>query len=241
MAEKRRSWSKPPIDPEDDEDGDPAATAGRALGGAKDRVVALSGRVAAGVAPVADKLGAGVRAGLGKVGEALRDDAAAAVPAELLAQAELPELSTGDALLSLAARLDREADFWRLVAMRQLARAAWTERLGLSASIALLIGALVLAAVAGFRALFATGGGAGTAMLVAVGLGALLVAALVVSFVSARVRGGQAAAQREALLRADLAEARLHRIGLLLTLRERDPEAFVAAIRELEHDVRAAG
>jgi hypothetical protein len=211
----------------------------RAIEEAAARVVAVSGRVVANVGPVVDKVGAGVRAGLGKVSESLREDAAASMPAELLAQADLPELSAGDALASLATRLDREADFWRVMSMRQLARAAWTERLGLAGAVALVVGGAILAGIAGFRALFAVESG-GTVPLVATGMGALLTAAIAVSLVVAHVRRGQLEAQREALHRADVAELRLHRIALLLTLRERAPDAFVAAVCALDVEVRAA-
>ena len=155
-------------------------------------------------------------------------------------QADLPELSGDDALASLAKRLDSEADFWRAVAMRQLARAAWTERIGVTGALLLLVGGVVLAAIAAFRALFATAGGASTAMLVGVGLGVLLVASIAVGQLSARLRRGQVEAVRDALVRADLAETRLHRIALLMEMRAAAREGYVAALAELEGDVRKA-
>jgi hypothetical protein len=245
MSPKRSSWSRPPIPGGDDDatdrpdrDAGPALPRG-ALADAKDRAAELGGKVAANMKPVADAVGTRVRAGLGKVGDALRADEAA-VPAELLSQADLPELVQGDALASLASRLDREADFWRSVAMRQLARAAWTERLGVSGSLLLLIGATVLAAIAAFRALFASDGGTATAMLLGVGLLVLLIAALAVGRLSSRLRQGQLEAVREALVRADLSEMRLHRVALLLELRATARDGFVAALTDLEADVRNA-
>lgn len=241
MSEKQSTWSRPPVaDAEGSET--PAAAAGRAIAAAGERAKDLGGKAIAGVTPVVAAAGERVRDGLGKVGEALRADAgdAGQIHAALLAQADLPELAQADALASLAKRLDSEADFWRAVAMRQLARAAWTERLGVTASLLLLIGGVVLAAIAAFRALFATAGGSATAMLIGVGLGVLLVAAIAVGRLAARLRQGQMDAVRDALVRADMAEVRLHRIALLMEMRAAARESYAAALAELEADVRKA-
>lgn len=248
MSEKRSTWSRPPLDGEDAA-GEKGGAVREALAGAGDRAAEIGGKAAeiggkalAGVKPVATAVGARVRDGLGKVGDALRGDAdeAAQIPAELLSQADLPELSQADALASLAKRLDSEADFWRAVAMRQLARAAWTERLGVTGSLLLLIGGVVLAAIAAFRALVASAGGTATTMLVGVGLAVLLVAAIAVGRLSSQLRKGQIEAVRDALTRADLAEMRLHRIALLMEMRTSARDGYVAALSELEGDVRNA-
>ncbi len=250
MSETRSAWGRP-------EDGDAedakkkgserAGSEKSALAEAKERATELGeraaemgGKVAANVRPVADAVSAGVKKGLGKVGDALRVDDAPVVSPELLTQADLPELGEGDPLLSLAKRLDREADFWRGVAMRQLGRAAWTERLGVSSSILLIVGGVVLASIAGFRALFATKGGDSTAMLVGVGLGVLLASAVAVSSIASRLRKGQLESVRDATNRADLAERRIHHIAMLLELRAAGREGYVAALADLESDVRKA-
>lgn len=248
MSETRSAWGKPEdLDAEDAKKrgSDKPGSDKGALAEAKERAaeiggkaVEIGGKMAANVRPVADAVSAGVRKGLDKVGDALRVDDAPIVSSELLTQADLPELAGGDPLLSLAKRLDREADFWRGVAMRQLARAAWTERLGVTSSILLLVGGVVLASIAGFRALFATKGGDSTAMLVGVGLGVLLVSALAVSGISSRLRKGQLEAVRDATTRADLAERRIHHIAMLLELRAAGREGYVAALADLEADVR---
>ncbi len=241
MTEKRSSWGRP------DEAGDDAKPASKSaldearekVTEARDKAAELGGKAIANVRPVASAVGAGVRAGLGKVGSALRVDDAEAVPSELLTQADLPALSVEDPLVSLASRLDREADFWRGVAMRQLARAAWTERLGMTSSILLLVGGVVLAAIAAFRALVATkGSGNATAMLLGVGLAVLLVAALAVGGLVGRLRRGQMEAVKDATTRADLAELRIHRLALLMELRAAGREGYVAALSDLEADVR---
>jgi hypothetical protein len=237
MTQKQSTWGKPPLDP--DAPDEPASAARTALAEARDKATAAGEKVAASVKPVADAVGQRVRAGLGKVGDALRADDGAAMPAELLSQADLPELAASDALASLAKRLDSEADFWRSVAMRQLARAAWTERLGVTGSLLLLVGGVLLAAIAAFRALFASEGGTATAMLLGVGIGVLLVAALVVGRLLSKVRQGQTEAVKDALVRADLAEVRLHRIALLMELRANGKDGFTSALAALESDVRS--
>lgn len=240
MSEKRTAWGRP-----DDGEDKPSAKsaleeAKERVAGAKEKANEIGGKVADTMKPHATAAIAGMRAGLGKMGDALRVDDAPVVPAELLSQADLPELSQSDPLASLASRLDREADFWRAVAMRQLARAAWTERLGVTSSILLLVGGVVLASIAAFRALFATKGHSGdaTAMLVGVGLGVLLVAAVAVGSLAGRLRRGQMEAVRDAMSRADLAEVRIHRIALLLELRGQGKDGYVAALSDLESDVR---
>lgn len=239
MSQKRSTWSRPPIDERDG--GEPESAPPGKLSEARERAAEIGERVKANVLPVAGAVGARVRAGFGKVGDALREDDAGAIAAELFTQADLPELPPhGDALVALGRRLDREADFWRSVAMRQLARAAWMERLGVSGSVALLIGAVVLASIAGFRALFATKSGTWTAVLVGVGIAVLLLAALAVGRIASRLRQGQLEAGRDAMVRADLAEVRLHRVALLMELRNAGKDGFIAALSELEADVRSA-
>ena len=241
MPQKQSTWSRPPIDPEDRTESDapePGSSLKTSLTEAREKAAVLGEKVASNVKPVADAVGVRVRAGLGKVGDALRVDDSAAIPAELLSQADLPDIAQDDALASLARRLDREADFWRGVAMRQLARAAWTERIGVTGSLLLLVGGVVLAAIAAFRALFASEGGSATAMLLGVGIGVLLVASIAVGRLLARLRQGQMEAVKDALARADLSEMRLHRIALLMELRSAAKDGYVAALEGLEADVR---
>lgn len=242
MSEERSTWGRPKGAEREEKASSRSALDGakEAVDGAREKAAELSEKVAVKVAPAAGAAIAGVRAGLGKMGEALRVDGAEVVPAELLTQADLPEISGGDPLVSLASRLDREADFWRAVAMRQLARAAWTERLGVASSILLLVGGVVLASIAGFRALFATKGHSGdaTAMLIGVGLAVLLIAAVAVGSLASRLRRGQMEAVKEAMSRADMAELRIHRIALLLELRGQGKDGYVAALSDLESEVR---
>ena len=53
-----------------------------------------------------------------------------------------------------------------------------------------------------------------------------------------RLRRGQMEAVKDATTRADLAELRIHRLALLMELRAAGREGYVAALSDLEADVR---
>jgi hypothetical protein len=69
----------------------------------------------------------------------------------------------------------------------------------------------------------------------------LLLGAFTAYRVTSKIRAAQVLSAREALARADLSEARLHRLAAVLALRRADPEAYVATLRALEADMRTAG
>ncbi|UQA62192.1 hypothetical protein [Polyangium aurulentum] len=190
------------------------------------------------ISPVAERAARALESGMSTASRAFEDPATSAMAAELVAEAELPELGGEDALASLAKRLDRESDLFRGIAMRQLARAAWMDRLGVTGSAVSLVGVVVLAAIAGFRALFAPDGAPLVAVLLGVGAALLLAGAMALGRTTARIRTGQSEAAREALGRADLAEARLHRVAALMEMRRADPERYRTALGELERDIR---
>ncbi|MRG92759.1 hypothetical protein [Polyangium spumosum] len=230
---RRAGWGKVAEVPESD--AEPARRVmdrGRTI--ARDVGAAIEGRVG----PAADRAARAVKSGAGTALRALEDPTAAQV-SEILAQADLPALAGEDPLSELALRLDREADLHRGIAMRQLARAAWMDRLGAIGVVVALVGIVVLASIAGFRALFAPDGALHVSLLLGVGALLLLLGASATFRATSRIRGSQAQSAREALARADLAEARLHRVAALLALRELDPEAYAATIRDLERDMRA--
>lgn len=197
------------------------------------------------VAPVAERMGAAFERGVSGVGRALEDPADGG--GELLRQADLPELDGGNPLSSLGIRLDREADLWRSVAMRQLARAAWMDRIAISTSVVSMVGVMVLAAIAAFRALFVSASSAalasqgfGVALLLLVGALLVLVGSWRLTRAAAQIRAGQIAVAREALARADVSELRLQRLAVLLETRGADPESYRAALRQLETEIRAS-
>ncbi len=238
-AAKPSGWGKVPevADSEDEEAPNVVLSAAEKT---KERARALAKDVSGRLGPAAESAGRVMRTGVNSVERALADPTAEAA-SEILAQADLPEISAQDPLLSLALRLDREADLYRGVAMRQLARAAWMDRLGAIASVVCLVGVVVLASIAAFRALFALGDAISAIMLLGVAALLLLMGVFAVGRATSRIRGSQTQAAREALLRADLAEARLHRIAMVLALRESDEEAYNATLRVLEADTRSAG
>lgn len=216
-------------EPDATHDRDPAARA-RAIAGE------VGTAIRDGIAPVAGKVGAAVRSGMGSVGRALADPSEGAA-AEISARADLPELEGEDPIKSIGVRLDREADLWRGAAMQQLARAAWMDRLAGMTTAVLLLGAAVLTAIAGFRALFATEHVGGAATLLAVGAGLLVVCTLAIGRLVSRVRQAQVGVAKDALARADRAEARLHQLAVLLELRAADREGYLAGLRALDLDV----
>jgi len=229
------SWSRPKAGPDGD-DGAPEAPPKRgARAIAKDVSAALSGGLSKG----ADHVGAAMRTGIGGLEHALADPAQT-MSQELLKEADLPEISTNDPIGSIGVRLDREADLWRGVAMRQLARAAFLDRLAVVSTLVVLAGVILLAAIAGFRALFASTHADAVVVLLAVGAVLPMLGVVIVARAVERVRRSQLEVGREALGRADLAEVRLHRLAALLETRNADPEGYAAALRAFERDVRSA-
>lgn len=192
-----------------------------------------------GLAPVAGRVGDAVRSSVGSVERAL-DDPAKTLAAEMLEQANLPEIAGDDALASLGIRLDREADFWRSLAMRQLSRAAWMDRLAISSTVVLLVGVVVLASISAFRALVASDAAIQVTALLGVSALLLVIGAATIQRATTKVRQGQLDVARDALVRSDLAEARLHRLAALLEMRAADAEGYRIALRELESDMRGA-
>jgi hypothetical protein len=226
---KPSSWSRLPAEAGED----PAAA------GDRDAIRVVAARAGAAVreraSRAAQRVGEGIRRASGAF--------AAPTGAELeglLAGVDLPEIGgDGDAVVGLAIRLDREADFWRGLALRSLARAAWADRVAQIIAVLAGIGGLALAVIGGLGALFGAAGEGGRALLVAAAAAALVVACLLVNLVSARVRRAQREVAREALARADLAELRLHRVSIVLALRKVEGAEYAAALLRLEHDAAA--
>jgi hypothetical protein len=157
----------------------------------------------------------------------------------LYTKTELPELVASDPIGSLAVRLDGEADLWRSLALRAFARAAWADRITQGTGVVVGIGAVALAVVSSLGALFGAAGGLDRLLLTACALGALAAGAVLVTWISGTIRRAQRDLAREAMMRADLAELRLHRIGVVTALLAMEPEAGRQALGRLERDVSA--
>jgi hypothetical protein len=175
---------------------------------------------------------------LGQAKAALDEPASPELEA-LYQKTDLPELVASDPIGSLAVRLDREADLWRSLALRSLSRAGWADRIAQGTGIVVGLGAVALAVIAGLGALFGAEGSVDRVVLVGAALGALATGALLVTWISGTIRKAQRDLAREATLRADLAELRLHRIGVVTALLQIEPDAGRQALARLERDVSA--
>lgn len=181
----------------------------------------------------ASKVAHSVGQGLRRAGREL-DGPANADLAALIAETNLPEVASEDAMGSLARRLDREADLWRNLAIRELAHVGWANRIAHLASSLTMAGVLILAGIAAFESLF--GASTSRTMPLIVGAGLLALGAIVASTVSASVRRSQREVVRDALVRADLAELRLHRVAIAMASARADG-AEKEALQRLERDV----
>lgn len=206
---------------------------------ARARAVAeeVGGALKDGLRPVTERVGSAMRSGIGSVEQAL-EDPTGAMSKELELRSNLPEIEGADALISLGKRLDREADLWREVAMERLTRAAWMDRLALVSAALVMIGEALLAAIAGFRALFAGNEVKGSAVLLGVGALLLIFGTVVIIQVAARLRESQLEVAKSALARVDRAERRLARVAALLALRSVDRDTYLGALRGLEADLK---
>lgn len=238
------SWSRLPSIEGDDgggrENGRGAARekAGGGGGTTRDDLLRGASAVRAAIRGSAERVSVHLGESFDKARAAL-DTPAAPELESLYQSADLPALIATDPIGSLALRLDRESDLWRSLALRALARAAWADRIAQGAGVLAGIGAVALAVITGFGVLFGAGGVEGRLALMCGSLGALAVGVGLVSWTSRGIRRAQRDLAREALLRADLAELRLHRVGMVSAQLQVDPEAGKQALARLERDVSA--
>lgn len=181
----------------------------------------------------ASKVAHTVGQGLRRAGREL-DAPANADVAALIADSNLPEVAADDTLGSLARRLDREADLWRNLAIRELVHVAWANRIAHLASSLTMVGVLVLAGIGAFESLFAANSSRAIYLLVSAGV--LALGALVATAASASVRRSQREVVRDALVRADLAELRLHRVAVAMASARAEGSERESLVR-LERDV----
>lgn len=185
-----------------------------------------------GAGQVASVIGGGLR----------RATAALAAPAssemdQLVGGTDLPEIAVEDALAALSVRLDREADFWRALALKAMSRAAWADRTAQFAAVVAVVGCAALAAITGLEAFF--GAGPVRALLVVAGATSLVLGAAAAALVCSGIRRGQREISGEALARADVAEIRLHRVAVVLAIRNEDRGSLPDALKRLEKDTAA--
>jgi len=154
---------------------------------------------------------------------------------KVVAGASLSAIKANDPIADLAARLDREASFWRSLALSHVKPAA-PRYLAMSAAGLGLVGGAVLTALASLRGLFSSSPlpGAEWAAIVALAVGVALTLAAATWLQRSTNR-----ASAEALSRGDAAERRLHEVAALLALRHADEKAYRDALmRYLRPDDR---
>jgi hypothetical protein len=141
--------------------------------------------------------------------------------------ASLTAVEPKDPVADLATRLDREALFWRTLALSHM-KPGVPRYLAMGAAALGLGGGSALTALAGLRAFFSTNAlpaGAWTAILaLAVSVALVLAAATWLQRTTNR-------AAADALARGDAAERRLHEVAALLALRNSDEKAFRDAVQ----------
>lgn len=231
-ASATNTWTKRPATMDL---GEAKALASAGVAGARRAASALSSTVRRGAGELAD----GVSRGAGRVGAAFEAPGDSEVGA-LLGETDLPEL-VGDPLEAMARRLDREADLWRELSLRALARAAWADRVAQSAAVGAWLVTVGTAVFALFAALVGGGRSIHSVLVVVSAITGVLAGTALVAWVSAGVRRTQGALAGAASERAELAELRLQRLGVVLALRNEDIGLFHRALARLESDTRGGG
>lgn len=152
--------------------------------------------------------------------------------APLLSATDLPELPQEGALGSLGVRLDREADLYRNVALRELGRVAWIDRVTLTMVVFAFLGEAALAAAAGFSAMIGAIEGRGGLFALAAIILAAAPAGMAAIVASSRRMHRQLAT--EALERSRSIEERIFQLGLAMEWRTTEAPLFQDALARLE-------
>lgn len=181
-------------------------------------------------------IGQGLERGFDRAGAALATPESADVTA-LLASVDLPELASDGPLGAIALRLDREADLFRGVALRELARVGWVSRIAQTMVVVAAASEILVASCAVILAVF--GGSAGDGRIGLLFLAACVVGAAGIgaAFSASRMRTTHAKLADEALDRARVIEDRLFRVGLAMEWKTAGATLFQDALARLERDV----
>ncbi len=185
-------------------------------------------------------LGHGLERGLDRAGAALATPESADVTA-LLASVDLPELASEGPLGAIALRLDREADLFRGVALRELARVGWVSRIAQTMVVVAVACEIVVAACAVILAVLG-GSGAGDGRIGMLFLAACVVGAAGVgaALSASRMRSTHSKLAEDALGRARVIEDRLFRVGLTMEWKGAGPTLYQDALARLERDASPA-
>ena len=147
-------------------------------------------------------------------------------------QAALPDVGGKDPIEDLAIRIDRESDYWRTFAVRNL-RPGAARNLAIGGAVLALASGVALGTLGTLAAVLGSVGPGRATLFTAVGVSVCAVVAAVLGFVSER---GRVHGAREALSRADLAERRLERVAAILALKSASPARYVEALSRLERE-----
>lgn len=146
--------------------------------------------------------------------------------------AALPDVGGTTPMVDLAIRIDRESDYWRTFAVRNMRPGAARNLAVAGAALALASG-LALGTLATLAAVLGSEGPAEASLSTSAGVALCAVVAAILGSVSER---GRAMAAREALARADHAERRLERVAAILALKDASEPKYVEALSRLERD-----
>lgn len=198
---------------------------------------AVRERVEAGASVVAkrskraiDGAVSGVRGGIREAERRLGDEEKAWN--ERADQAALPDVGGVTPMVDLAIRIDRESDYWRTFAVRNM-RPGAARNLAIAGAALALASGLALGTLATLAAIFGSEGPAEASMSTAAGVALCAVVASVLGVVSER---GRVRAAQEALARADHAERRLERVAAILALQQASEAKYVEALTRLERE-----
>lgn len=196
----------------------------------RDRVQERATTVARKGKKALDAAASGVRGGLRDAERRLSDEAKDwDVRAE---QAALPDVGGADPMVDLAIRIDRESDYWRTFAVRNL-RPGAARNLAIAGAALALASGLALGTLATLAAVLGSEGPAEASLSTAAGVALCALVACVLGVVSER---GRVMAAREALMRADHAERRLERVAAILALKSASEPKYVEALTRLERE-----
>lgn len=179
----------------------------------------------------ADALGKKAHGALATANKALSAPEGADL-APLLSATDLPELPTDGALGSLGVRLDREADLYRNVALRELGRVAWIDRVTLTVVVFAFIGEAGIAAAAAFSAIIGAIEGRGGLFALAATILAVAPAGLAAIVASSRKMHRELAT--EALARSRGIEEQIFQLAVAMEWRGTDAPLFQDALARLE-------
>lgn len=154
----------------------------------------------------------------------------------MLDATDLPEVPGAGSLERLSVRLDREADFFRALAVRELAGAQWIERLTFASAIVLAVGALAVAGALVFALVLGGDSALPRAALGATALGALVAASAAITLVGRGPRAARLAVAKDALDRARGVEEKIADVTLLLEWRAQGTALYQDALARAERD-----